>query len=220
MSINIHFCTPCYGGQISESCFQSYIKWTVFGMQNKLAFQIDTLSNESNINRGRNSCAAKFLMGKSSHLMFVDADIGWAPEDIVKLVTHDVDVACGVYPQKIIPPKYVVNVKKDGERRGDLIEAHSAGTGFMLIKREVFEKLIEAGATKYHDDIGLGPETDFQYDFFNCTVDETGQYLTEDYSFCRSVQQAGLKVWIDKSIELRHTGFWHFNGDNTLLSQI
>ena len=72
----IHFATPCYGGQINEVCFQSYLQWTILAMQNDLAFTVDTLSNESNINRGRNSCAAKFLKGDCTHLMFVDADIG------------------------------------------------------------------------------------------------------------------------------------------------
>ena len=85
---NIHFATPCYGGQINEVCFQSYMNWTILAMQNDLAFTIDTLSNESNINRGRNSCAAKFLAGDCTHLMFVDADIGWNPVDVVKIVNH------------------------------------------------------------------------------------------------------------------------------------
>ena len=58
----IHFATPCYGGQITETCFQGYIQWTIMALQNgPIPFTIDTLSNESNINRGRNSLAAKFL---------------------------------------------------------------------------------------------------------------------------------------------------------------
>ena len=128
---NIHFATPCYGGQINEVCFQSYMNWTILAMQNDLAFTIDTLSNESNINRGRNSCAAKFLAGDCTHMMFVDADIGWNPVDVVQLVNHQKDVVVGAYPQKTIPAKYVVNQLDDPEREADLVEVINAGTGFL-----------------------------------------------------------------------------------------
>ena len=217
---NIHFATPCYGGQINEVCFQSYMNWTILAMQNDLAFTIDTLSNESNINRGRNSCAAKFLAGDCTHLMFVDADIGWNPVDVVQLVNHQKDIVVGAYPQKTMPPLYVINKLEEPEREGDLVEVLNAGTGFMLIKRDVFLKLIEQGATKYTDDIGLDSQTNNnQYDFFNCTVAD-GQYLTEDYSFCHAVRSAGFQIWLDTTIELTHTGYWRFPGDRKLLQEV
>jgi len=111
----IHFCTPCYGGQISEVTFQGYLQWTIMAMQNDIPFKVDTLSNESNINRGRNSCAAKFLAGPCSHLMFIDADIQWRPEQVVKLASADKEIIGGIYPQKSIPPRMVVNTIPDAE---------------------------------------------------------------------------------------------------------
>ncbi len=182
----IHFLTPCYGGNITEVCFSSYLAFTILAMQNGINFQIDTLSNESNVNRARNSCAAKFLSGDCTHLMFVDADIQFNPRDIVKLIQHDKDIVGGIYPQKTLPPKMVVNTLNNGEQQGDLIEVGTLGTGFMMIKRSVFEKMIEEGATPYVDAIGLSPEENLnQYDFFQCTIDSKGRYLTEDWSFCR-----------------------------------
>ena len=88
----IHFMTPCYGGNISEVTFSSYLQWTILACKNNLNCQVDTLSNESNVNRARNSCAAKFLAGDATHLMFVDADIQFRAEDIVKLVAHDLAI--------------------------------------------------------------------------------------------------------------------------------
>ncbi len=210
----IHFLTPCYGGNITEVCFSSYLGFTIMAMQNGINFQIDTLSNESNVNRARNSCAAKFLSGDCSHLMFVDADIQFNPQDIMKLINHDKDIVGGVYPQKTLPPKMVVNTLNNGEHEGNLIEVGTLGTGFMLIKRTVFEQMIEAGATPYVDEIGLSPQENAnQYDFFQCTIDSNGRYLTEDWSFCRRWRQLGGKIWADKTIGLTHVGYFRFQPD-------
>ncbi len=210
----IHFMTPCYGGQITEVCFSSYLQWTILALQNNLDFQIDTLSNESNVNRARNSCAAKFLSGDATHLMFVDADIQFNATDIVKLVGHDKDIVGGIYPQKTLPPKMVVNTLDNAKTEGDLIEVGTLGTGFMLVKRTVFEQMIKAGATPYGDDIGLSDvENNNQYDFFNCTIDSNGRYLTEDWSFCRKWRELGGEIWADTTVALAHVGYYRFQPD-------
>ena len=212
--MKIHFMTPCYGGSITEVCFSSYLQWTILAMQNNLNFTIDTLSNESNVNRARNSCAAKFLAGDATHLMFVDADIQFRAEDIVKLIAHDKEIVGGIYPQKTLPPKMVVNTLDNGRREGDLTEVGTMGTGFMMIKRGVFERMIEEGAQKYTDAIGLSSvENDHQYDFFNCTIDSQGRYLTEDWSFCRRWRQLGGTIWADTTIPLVHVGYHRFYPD-------
>lgn len=212
--MKIHFCTPCYGGQITEVCFSSYLQWTILALQNNLDFMVDTLSNESNVNRARNSCAAKFLAGDATHLMFVDADIQFNPTDIVKLVAHDKDIVGGIYPQKTLPPKMVVNTMDNGACEGDLLEVGTLGTGFMLIKRGVFERMIEAGAQKYTDAIGLSSvENNHQYDFFNCTIDSQGRYLTEDWSFCRKWRELGGTIWADTTVALAHVGYYRFQPD-------
>ena len=177
-------------------------------------FQIDTLINESNVIRARNSCAAKFLSGDATHLMFVDADIQFNPTDIVKLVGHDKDIVGGIYPQKTLPPKMVVNTLDNAKTEGDLVEVGTLGTGFMLVKRGVFEQMIQAGATPYGDDIGLSDvENNNQYDFFNCTIDSNGRYLTEDWSFCRKWRELGGAIWADTSVALAHVGYYRFQPD-------
>jgi hypothetical protein len=84
----------------------------------------------------------------------------------------------------------------------------------MLIKRTVFEQMIEAGATPYGDDIGLSEvENNNQYDFFNCTIDSNGRYLTEDWSFCRKWRQIGGVIWADTTVALAHVGYYRFQPD-------
>lgn len=62
-------------------------------------------TTESLIQRARDRIAAQFLsLPNASHLIFIDADIEWKPEDILRLLTHDVDVICGIYPKKCDKP--------------------------------------------------------------------------------------------------------------------
>ena len=203
----IHFMTPCYGGNITEACFNSYLQWTTYAVNNGIQHNIDTLANESNVNKARNSCAARFLAGDATHLMFIDADIQWKTNDIIKLIAHDVDIVGGIYPQKTLPPRMVVNTIDTGKRQGNLLEVGTIGTGFMLIKRGVFEKIIEQGAPKYKDAGGIA------YDFYNCTIDSNGEYLTEDWSFCRRWRQLGGTVYADTTVALAHVGYHKFMPD-------
>tara|TARA_B110000858_G_C17578592_1_gene370206 strand:+ start:62 stop:445 length:384 start_codon:yes stop_codon:yes gene_type:complete len=76
----VHICMPCYGGQLTESTFMSYIRWGNTARQLGIDFTVETLTNESLISRARNTMVAKFLSNPdSTHLMFIDADIGWEP---------------------------------------------------------------------------------------------------------------------------------------------
>lgn len=137
-------------------------------------------------------------------------------------MAHDRDIVGGIYPQKTLPPKMVVNTLNNGKREGDLVEVGTMGTGFMMIKRVVFEAMIDQGAQKYTDAIGLSnEENNHQFDFFNCTIDSQGRYLTEDWSFCRRWRELGGQIWADTTIPLVHVGYHRFypnmeqiNGNN------
>lgn len=218
----LHFCIPCYGGQINEGCFISMLKYMATAQRLGLNFTIDTMVNESLIPRGRNSLVAKMLHfePKSTHLMFIDADIGFEPEEIFKLVLADKDVSGGLYPKKALPISYVVNKVPDAQKQGNLVEVLNLGTGFMLIKREVIEKMItQFPELHYVDSIGLDPKYDpFKYALFDTEIDpETKEYLSEDYLFCKRWREMGGKIWADLSITLTHMGYYSFKGDASLL---
>jgi hypothetical protein len=218
----LHFCIPCYGGMITEAFFISMLKFMAAANKLGLNFTVDTMVNESLIPRGRNSLVAKFLAfePKSSHLMFVDADIGFEPEEIIKLLLADKDVAGGLYPKKALPIQYVVNRIPNSQKEGNLVEVANLGTGFMCIKREVIEKIISIRPElHYADAIGLDPKFDpYKYALFDTSIDEnTREYLSEDYHFCKLWRSVGGKIWADLSIKLDHTGYYKFAGDATKL---
>lgn len=210
----VHICMPCYGGQLTESTFMSYIKWSNTARQLGLDWTIETMTNESLISRARNTLVAKFLNNPTStHLMFIDADIGWEPWHLLVLLNRDVDVIGGLYPMKTLPVKWVVNGFDGAEEGPDgLQEVSKTGTGFMLIKRHVFEKLHSHRAVvPFKNDIGLDPALDpHMKTFFDTDVRE-GRYYSEDWTFCENWRDMGGKVWVDKRVLLKHTGTYTFD---------
>jgi hypothetical protein len=210
----VHICMPCYGGQLTESCFMSYIKWANTCRQLGLDWTMETMTNESLISRARNTLTAKFLNNKeSTHLMFIDADIGWEPWHLLVMLNRNVDVIGGLYPMKSLPVKWCVNGFEGAEEGPDgLQEVSKTGTGFMLIKREVFEKLNAHPATKpFINDIGLPVELNpYMKTYFDTAVREN-RYYSEDWTFCENWRDIGGKVWVDKRVLLKHTGHYVFD---------
>jgi hypothetical protein len=104
--------TPMYGGQ----CHGMYTKSSIdlakmlqnYGVENRFFY----LFNESLITRARNYCADEFMRSDYTHLLFIDSDIGFNPEDVVTMLAlmdeNDQnpetrkDIMCGAYPKKTI----------------------------------------------------------------------------------------------------------------------
>jgi hypothetical protein len=210
----VHICMPCYGGMLTESTFMSYIKWSNTCRQLGIDWTMETMTNESLISRARNTLTAKFLHNKeSTHLMFIDADIGWEPWHLLVMLNRDVDVIGGLYPMKSLPVKWCVNGFEGAEEGPDgLQEVSKTGTGFMLIKRHVFEKLDAHPATRpFMNDIGLPVELNpYMKTYFDTAVREN-RYYSEDWTFCENWRDLGGKVWVDKRVLLKHTGTYVFD---------
>jgi hypothetical protein len=210
----VHICMPCYGGMLTESTFTSFIKWASTAKQLGINWTVETLSNESLISRGRNTLTARFLHNKeSTHLMFIDSDIGWEAWHLLVLLNRDVDVIGGLYPMKSMPVKWCVNGFEGAETGPDhLQEVTKTGTGFLLIKREVFEKLNAHPAVRpFVNDIGLPAELNPHMKTYFDTAVREGRYYSEDWTFCENWRDLGGKVWVDKRVLLKHTGTYVFD---------
>jgi hypothetical protein len=213
----VHIAMPCYGGMLTESTFMSFIKWANTARQLNIDWTLETMVNESLISRARNTLTAKFLDQKdSTHLFFVDADIGWEPWHLLVLLNRDVDVIGGLYPMKTMPIKWVVNGFEGAEEGPDgFQEVSKAGTGFLLMKRAVFEKMNSHPAVKpYKNDIGLDPKYDQHLKTYFDTAVRQGRYYSEDWTFCENWRDIGGKVYVDKRVLLRHSGSYVFCMEN------
>ena len=213
----VHIAMPCYGGMLTESTFMSFIKWANTARQLGIDWTLETMVNESLISRARNTLTAKFLdMPDATHLFFVDADIGWEPWHLLVLLNRDVDVIGGLYPMKTMPIKWVVNGFEGAEEGPDqLQEVSKAGTGFLLMKKHVFEKMKSHPAVKqYKNDIGLDPKYDQHLKTYFDTAVRQNRYYSEDWTFCENWRDLGGKIWVDKRVLLRHSGSYVFCMEN------
>ena len=245
-SYHVMVATPCYGGMVGEPYLKAMTGLSILFKPYGLNFTLATLSNESLVTRARNTLTAMFLENSNyTHMMFIDADVGFVPQDVIKLLHRNKDIVTGAYPKKSInwpavhgiameqKPKdplelakfqasYVLNIKRDHMESHEiplvegLIPVLDAGTGFMMIKRNVVDKMIkEHPETRYTNDLNTDPKLNpYFYALFDTMIDpETNRYLSEDYTFCRRWQKMGGEIWMDPSINLDHYGSYAFQGN-------
>ena len=212
--MHVHFLIPCYGGHLSEATFTSFVRFILQAPHWGVEWSMDTLVNESLIPRGRNALVARALMNqRATHVMFLDADIAFEPDHIAMLIEADVDVIGGGYPKKSLPIDYVINPLPEGVHDDGKAEVERLGTGFMLLKRQVFERMAEAmPELKYRDDCGLDAGiNDHLYAFFECGLFGHGVYMSEDWLFCNRWRALGGKIFISKRFALSHIGTYCFS---------
>ncbi len=219
---NIFFATPCYGGLLTDQFFLSMFRLQQQFMEKKIRFRITTLRNESLITRARNILTAMYLHSDCTHLMFIDADIEFDPESVFRMMMMDKDIITGAYPKKTLPIDYAINFKfKDIANKQvnvdhGAVEVLDASTGFFMIKRDVFEKMIIAYPDlHYKNDSSIDPIFNPHcYAFFDTYLDKKdNRYLSEDYAFCRLWQNIGGKIWLDPKTKLNHVGSYTFEGN-------
>lgn len=222
---NVFFATPCYGGLVTDQFFLSMFKASQELVKHGITFRLTTLRNESLVTRARNILSAMFLDSGATHLFFIDADIEFEPDSIIRMLAMDKDIIAAAYPKKALPVQYAMNfkyidpVKKQIRMERGAVEVWDASTGFFCIKREVFEKMMLAYPDlHYKNDSNIDPKLQkYCYAFFDTMIDkdENGdnRYLSEDYTFCRLWQRLGGEIWMDPGTKLNHVGSYTFEGD-------
>ena len=239
--VKLFVATPMYGGLCTGKYTAGLLNTVGTFSQNSIQMYYTYMMNESLITRARNSLAYDFLKSDATHLMFIDADIGFNPNDIVEMVKRDVDICCGLYPKKEIhwqrvadavgkgvpadqlkdhTGTFVVNLvanERQEVKITELMEIQNGGTGFMLIKREVFEALADK-VPEYNNDMYLAVDTERKpriiKEFFATSIDpeSNNRLLSEDYHFCKLARKHGFKVHAAPWVQLSHTGTYIFSG--------
>lgn len=234
-SAHVFVATPCYGGVVTLRYMHALLGLVLYGLQHGIQVSLETLSYESLITRGRNALVAKFLeKADATHLLFIDADIGFDPRQVERMLAFDEDVVAGMYPLKTLDwdqqalerahggevletaALRFVGAVCDGdalERRDGFVTASYAGTGFMLIRRRVLLQMMEAYPRTRYTATHTGQMAASHFALFDCVIDpDSGHYLSEDYTFCKRWRAIGGRIWLDPAGALVHVGAHDFAG--------
>lgn len=238
---HLYIATPMYGGMCTGFYTQSIIQLQKLCNDRGIHITFSFMFNESLITRARNALVKGFLDTDATHLMFIDADIRFSPEHVLQMIEADQDILCGIYPKKEINWQTVENAIKAGVPRENLknhtgsfvvnlvdysgsvtvplnqpVEIWNGGTGFMLVKRQVFETMKDKVPTYLNNVVDLEqtirPE-DVIHEFFATSIEpETNVLLSEDYHFCRICRLNGIRVYAAPWAALSHVGTYVFEG--------
>jgi hypothetical protein len=238
--IHLVVATPCFGGQVS-SIYASSIFQLQRAVRAKSNIELKVLMRDGDalITRARANLMTLFLDDPSAtHFLFVDADIGFEPEQVFRLIESGADMVAGVYPIKRINwdkarrvienkrPKvpsaaldYVLEINDPDHVAvvNGFTRVRYAGTGFLMIRRHVFEKMCAAHASlqffREHSLDALAGSPN-RFALFECMIDPTsGTYLSEDFAFCKRWTDMGGEIWADLQSRLDHVGPSVFHGD-------
>ena len=189
---------PMYGGLLSEATMHGLLQLQQWSYERGVGFRFQSMGNESLITRARNTIVSMMMDQQdyvATHLLFIDADIGFSAQNIERLLCSEKDVACGVYPRKHIylekikkileetpdatPDEieasalgYNINFDNPNALRGEngFFKVNEAATGMMLVKREVFRTMFKKfPERKYETDQivnGTHYRSDNCYDLF------------------------------------------------------
>lgn len=214
----------CYNHSANTEWMMSVMKLLSFLKDNQIPATFYPIFFESLVSRARNAAVAHFMQDEeSTHLLFIDSDIIFEPEDVVHLLKANKEVVGGMYPKKYIKWDHIR--KNPTAERVDFpvgtcsindegfIETRYAPTGFLLIAKTVIEKLIQKHPElEYRNDIdGYGYGNHF-YNFFNAGI-KNGIYESEDWGFSSLWIEAGGKVFIHPDINVKHVGWHEYEGN-------
>lgn len=214
--------TPAYGGQVSTLFATALTDSIVKAAGQLILCKWVVQNNLCYIDFARNKLVRDFLESDADDLIFIDADVGWKPESFLRLLTWDKDIVGGAYPFKEETEGYPVRYIFDENKRlkqcpeTNLIEASYIPTGFMRIRRRVFEKMISVfGKEKLEvvEYLQSGEEKGRYLNFFS-TGKVGNQKYGEDVNFCRVWRDyCGGQIWCDPEMDFAHTGNKNYRGN-------
>lgn len=247
--------TPMFG----EKCYGAYSQ-SMLALQRLfdrmgIEITIGVISNDSLIMRARNYLVDEFLRSGYTHMLFIDADIEFDPKDVLVLFALNKDIIGGPYPKKAIDwnqisravkmfpdlepgelknlaGNHVFNADFVVERIDEMNDVLEIGTGFMMIKREVFLKMRKSYPMLRYKPDHIGHRyfdgSRYIHAYFHCIIDSkdsltgggTDRYLSEDYTFCQLWKKLGGQIYLCPWIVLKHIGNYSYMCNLPMISRL
>ena len=234
---SIFIATPMYGGMCHGSYAKSLFNTMKFLLDKGYEVQFRDMYNNSIITEARNLFTQMFLKSGCDYLFFIDADQSFKPEDVLRMIEENKDIIGGVVPKKRINWESVLQAAQHGipssmlakfsgefniallpdqEQPEDFnksFEVSHVGTGMMLIKRSVFEKLKNSARPFTYNGVDVQgiDNGDKLNEYWKCDI--IGDSLFgEDVNFCHMWRKLGGKIFAAPYAKTTHVGAHEFSG--------
>jgi hypothetical protein len=205
---------PCYGGNLAVLTYKSLMhdlfRLALAGIEVRV---FDELGH-ADIYLLRAQIVSNFLSDPdATDLVMIDCDVGWEPEGLQKLLSHDVDLVAGAYPKRQDPITFMFRSEMDnggalvGDPATGLVEVWGMPGGFMRMRRPMLERMVAHYQDLNHIDGNVpSGNTCRLFDPYWIKTETGNRVLAEDYAFCQRWRDIGGKVYMDASISLAHIG--------------
>lgn len=199
--------TPAYDGKLSTDYLLSLME-----TRELVDFDLYIVPGVHFVDTARDIAVAKFLKSEASHLFFIDSDLGWEAEAVIKMADAGKDIIGGAYPIKHDTELYPVfcYTEEDGtpQQEDGLIKAAAVPGGFMCISREVVEAVADS-VPKYKFAVG-GVFVEVPRVFGREL--EGDRVISEDVMFCKRAEALGFTVWVYPHVNFTHVGEKRYKG--------
>jgi hypothetical protein len=214
---------------------KSIVNLQMLLMREGVQLMLDTTENESLVHRARNVSIGRFMQKTDADFfMFIDADVEFDAQSVLRLLNSGHEVSVAVYPKKVVMWDQAREAAENGDERNmalissslvanigatkrsvvnGFVEVLDGPTGFMMISREALTKMHEHYPELNCKNDHQNRDFDEYCAIFDCMIDpDSKRYLSEDYAFCRRWQQMGGKIYADCNTTLGHVGNLPFSG--------
>jgi hypothetical protein len=214
---------------------KSIVNLQMLLMREGVQLMLDTTENESLVHRARNVSIGRFMQKTDADFfMFIDADVEFDAQSVLRLLNSGHEVSVAVYPKKVVMWDQAREAAENGDERNmalissslvanigatkrsvvnGFVEVLDGPTGFMMISREALTRMHEHYPELNCKNDHQNRDFDEYCAIFDCMIDpDSKRYLSEDYAFCRRWQQMGGKIYADCNTTLGHVGNLPFSG--------
>lgn len=213
--------TPAYDGKVGVDFVNSLVASLLALRAAGAEVHYAIYANSANVPRVRNTAVAAMMGEDFTDIVFIDADMQWDAVDLAKVCAYDTSIVGVPYRARTDNNARWIVVWDDEVRQHEasgLLTAKRAGTGFLRVRRDVFEKLEELHPYLHY----AGPHVTEEnqkphlFAFFDYALkageDGVTGHLSEDYYFCDLARDAGFTIWMDPNVNLGHIGSKTWSG--------
>ena len=212
---SVYIAMPCYDS-VKIGTMTSIIRLIQQLANSGISVGINTIKGPL-IHQSRNYLSSLFIVSPYTHLLFIDSDVEFKPEAIMRMLVAKKDIICTPYRVKSEDTSkniYTVDFVKPMILENGLIEIKAGPTGLMLIKKEVFKKIIKNFPhLKIKNSVlpNPGEDHEYYYNFFDFKFDK-GYSVGEDVAFCQLAREAGFNIFANTESWTKHHGSWTWEG--------